>query len=166
MFPGKLHDSTFCTIPAESGCTAAPSALRLNGDVLAYGRQFAAGRLPPPNPSQPVPVPGAEVGSSSVVGSGAEPVGGDSGAGSGEGVVVMGDSVTGGVEPVEPDPPDELVEPVEPDPPDELIEPVEPDPPVELVEPNPPDVPVLVDPPDLVFMFSCRTRDSAPFEQC
>jgi hypothetical protein len=33
--PGKLHDSTFCTIAAEFDATATPSVLVLKGDVLA-----------------------------------------------------------------------------------------------------------------------------------
>lgn len=60
--PGRLQDSTFCTIAAEFGCTAAPSVLVLNGELLAYGRQLAPGRLKPPKPSQPVLVPGEEPG--------------------------------------------------------------------------------------------------------
>jgi hypothetical protein len=39
-----------------------PSTPMLNGELLAYGRQFAPGRLRPPNPSQPVLVPGEEFG--------------------------------------------------------------------------------------------------------
>lgn len=50
----------------------APSVLVLNGEVLAYGRQLAPGRLVAPKPSQPALVPGDESGPTVKFGSIAE----------------------------------------------------------------------------------------------
>jgi hypothetical protein len=58
------------TIAAEFGSTVVPSVLWLNGELLEYGRQSAPGKLKPPKPSQPAPVPGDEVELGGVVDSG------------------------------------------------------------------------------------------------